>query len=235
MKTLFLPQRGFTLLELMVAIALSTFIVALVLTVYFKQHNFVTHESQRQATVYEARLAYTLLDRLLKQAESNSLSVSYPQSGTLNGADVPQVDNDTVVVEFTLPAGYPIWPNDTAPFTQNAVRLSWTNAPGESQHVVSYAVAADITALGSAVPFPLFADAGRFSPRIINLDLWPLKDDGVTPQTAKDDDAAGGYLLSVAVRSGSADGTYNNPAFADDHPLRHYYVYTISSAVSPRN
>lgn len=228
-------EHGFTLLELMVAIALSTFIVALVLTVFFKQQNFITHESQRQATAYEARLGFMIIDRLIRQAESASIVVDYGGKGALNEPQSTALESDEITVDFTLPSGYPIWPNDISPYDRPAVRLHWSSAPGPDQHVVSYATAPNMAGLAAQTLAPLIGGASKYTPLIVNFDLWPLQDNGLTPQPKKSDPAKGGYLLSVSTRSGSPDPTYQNPAYGEKHPLRHFYVHTASSAVTPRN
>jgi type II secretory pathway pseudopilin PulG len=228
-------MSGYGLVELLIAVALTSVIVLAAGTMFMRQSVAVQVETQRDLAAQEARLAYDMLSRLMRHATADSLALDYG-GGRLNETDELAIENDSLVLDFELPEGLPVWPNDVAPFNNNAVRLVWTSRPGETQHELRYAVADSPGDLDSAATTLLAGGQGPSRPKLVNVDFWPLAQNGQTPRSQATDAAEGGYLLRVTMRTGLPDPGFTNPATTDDSdPLRNFRTYELAGVVSPRN
>lgn len=236
-----LPSRtlkiaGFTMIEMMVAVGLASMVVAGVFSIFSKQVSFSQAETQRSSAANEARLSFDLISGLLRQAESQSIVISYPsKSANPNSSQNPWQKDDGITVDFTLPTGYPIWPNVTPPYDNNAVRLTWKRETKEENGVIYYASAYTVAELPSAKLAPLAGGHDDRTPKIVNFDVWPLKIDGKTPQLAIADQALGGYLLTIATRPGFQDPTYSNPSSNGKDGMANYRTFIATGTVAPRN
>ena len=104
--------RGSSLVELMVSLTLASLLGLAVAEVYARQARTHLVQVQRSFAVEDAEAALHAALDLVRQAEGGSVSVvSGPGSAS---------------VRLTLPAGVPIWPNDTPPYTDNEVLLFWS-------------------------------------------------------------------------------------------------------------
>lgn len=226
-------QTGFSLVELMVAITLATIMSLGVLEIFVNQTGNITHETQRDLSSQQANHAFDTISSLLRQANKASLSINYPSGSQLNAEDQPQVSNDQIIVDFILPEGFNVWPNDKAPYTNNAIRLAWNNSATDTSNKIQMATAGTLEALNGA---PLKDIAGTNTgdlARIINLDVWPMQDPR-TPQASHTAKGDAGYLLRVTARTGLKDMSYNNPDDSNSD-LQQYRTHTVSGIIFPRN
>lgn len=227
-------NKGFSLVELMVAITLATLMSLGVLGIFVNQTGNITHESQRDIATLEANRSFDVLSRLLRQAYKADININYPTGTSLNQENTPEISNDAVVVDFLLPANFSIWPNDKPPYNNNAIRISWNNnSSSESGYKIQMAKANSLDALSSA---PLQDIAGANSDslaRIINLDVWPMQNPRTT-QASASADGEYGYLLRVTTRTANPDMSFENPDDPDG-PLQRYRTHTVSGIIFPRN
>ncbi len=236
-------QAGMSLVELMVSVTISMILSIAAISLYAAQMRTFGTTDKREHTEQEVRNTANHIGNLLRQAiictspqctPVTPLAISYFGGGR-NG-NVLRTIGKSVQLDFYLPAGYPVWPNDVAPYNNNAIRLSWSAASGK----VSISSAPDVLSLPAAVPQVI---AGNANSRLINFDFWPIQADGSTPATSTACDTAssagcpyGGYELSLTARVGVADSTYTNPLDPTDaQGLKNYRTITFTSRVFPRN
>ena len=228
-------QKGFSFIELMVATAIAAFMSFTVLSVYINQTTHLTHETQRDSAMQEANRTFDLISRLLRQADKTSIDISYPNALLANNEVTPEIVNDAISVDFSLPSGFNIWPNDEAPYEKNNIRLKWDNKNnGDNPYVIQIAKATSSTGLSNLDLKDFAGDNSGDQARIVNLDIWPLVDQRNLQNTATQV-ANNGYLLRVTARTAKSDFSYINPDIAEDDPLKHYRTYTVSGIISPRN
>ncbi|MEK6750069.1 MAG: prepilin-type N-terminal cleavage/methylation domain-containing protein [Pseudomonadota bacterium] len=229
--------RGHTLVELLIAMGLAALISVGVASLYVSQNAIARSETQRDRAQLDAHYAYDIITHLLRQAATSSVVISYPGSAKFNADNEPQAPaDDALVVDFLLPAGYPVWPNDQAVgadnFPNNAVRLHWQNT-GDFAHQIQIGTAATRDALADAALRPLTGGDQLTQTRIINFDVWPLSNVSGQRQANASDLAIGGYVVRVTARTAGADASFQRTA--DNTTLAHYRTYTLSGGVAPRN
>lgn len=227
---------GLTLIEMMIALVIGMLLTVAAMAVYVGQSRVVVHQARKEQASQTGTLTYELLSRLLRHAETGSISITYGGSGAAaqpNATTAPELSSDSITIDFTLPSGYAVWPNDVSPYTDNAVRIAWSNT-GANAYQVRVAKAASIGALGSATATTVAGSNTGADARILNLDYWPLQTDGRTLQTNAGDSPAGGYRLTLTTRAGIADPGYINPNDSSG-PLKNYRTLSIMGAVVPRN
>lgn len=228
-------NQGFNLIELMVATVIATFMSFTVLSIYVNQTTHLTHETQRDSAIQEANRTFDLISRLLRQAQKASIDISYPTATTVNNETTPEISDDAISIDFSLPSGFNIWPNDKAPYQNNDVRLKWDNSDnGDNPYVIQIANATNTGSISDQHLRDLGGDNLGDQARIINLDIWPLADQR-NLQDSVTQSANNGYLLRITARAANSDLSYTNPNFADDNPLKHFRTYTVSGIISPRN
>ncbi|MDH4273969.1 MAG: prepilin-type N-terminal cleavage/methylation domain-containing protein [Gammaproteobacteria bacterium] len=222
-------NNGHTLVELLVAMGLAAVISVGVASLYVSQNALARNESQRDQTQTDAHFAFDIVSRLLRQARQDSIQVTYPASAKLNADNEPgTAETDGIVVDFLLPEGYPVWPNDKGEFSTPAVRLSWTTS-GQTAYQLRIGTATKREDLANSAMQTL---AGGLSP-VINLDVWPLNNITGKPQNSVTDIASGGYLVRVTARTAGIDASFTRTD--DKSELAHVRTYTVSGSVAPRN
>lgn len=229
-------QAGLTLIEMMIALVIGMLVTLASIYVYLGQSRVVVHQARKEQANQAGSIAFEVLSRLLRHAEVGATVIAYPGSGAAaqpNTAAVPELAGDGVTVDFVLPSGYDIWPNDTAPYTDTAIRIGWSNS-GADAYRIRIAKAASVAALGAATLTPVAGANSGPDARIVNLDFWPLQSDGRTLQASASDAASGGYRLTLTTRAGLADPGYVNPNDANG-PLKHYRTTSIVGVVASRN
>lgn len=229
-------QTGLTLIEMMIALVISMLLTVAAMAMYVSQSRVVVHQARKEQASQTDTLAYEALSRLLRHAETGSISITYGGTGTAaapNASGTPEIPGDSISIDFTLPSGYAIWPNETSPFTNNAVRIAWSNS-GANAYQIRIANAASVAALGSAASSTVAGSNVGANARVINLDYWPLQGDGRTLQPSASSSAAGGYRLTLTTRAGTPDPGYINPYDANG-PLKNYRTASIMGVVVPRN
>lgn len=170
--------KGFTLIELMIGLAVSSIIAIGVMKAYIGQSKVIVQQTRTTQATEDGREAFTLISRLLKQSVSSTITI-----------DQPDANNTTI--DFTIPEGYAIWPNEVAPYTNNAVRLSWSDEGGDA-HKIFLSIAGSIADLGAAVATPFAGDTATGNTQISSLTL--------------NDNGDGSYLFTLAaeVENGSS-------------------------------
>jgi len=227
--------KGFSLIELMIAMVIAAIMSLAVLSIFVNQTTHLVHETQRDSAVQEANRTFDLISRLLRQAQKDSIDISYPGSTKVNDENIPEITNDAISIDFTLPTGFNIWPNDQAPYENNNVRLKWDNKNNsENPYVIQIANASNAGGISNFDLKDLAGDNSGDQARIINLDIWPLADQR-NLQNSVSQAANNGYLLRVTARTAQKDSSYVNPNVSADSPQKHFRTYTVSGVISPRN
>lgn len=238
-----IAQTGLSLVELMISITVSMILSLAALSLYASQMRNFSVSEKRENSEQETRNTVNQLANLLRQAvictspqctPVTPLSVTY-SSGMRNG-NILRTIGKSVEIDLVVPAAYPIWPNDAAPYSNNAIRIAWSVASGKIQ----VSTAPNLAGLPTAVPVVI---AGNANFRLINLDLWPIQADGITPALSTVCDAVtntgcpyGGYELSLTTRIGNLDPTYINPLDPTNaQGLQNYRTATYTTRVFPRN
>lgn len=228
-------SKGFSLIELMVAMTIAVLMSLAVLSIFVNQTTQLTHETQRDNAIQEANRTFNVISRLLRQAYKNSIDITYPTGVTANNETTPEIANDAIDIKFALPSGFNVWPNDKAPYENNSVRIKWNNKSNEDNpYVIQIANASNAGAISDFDLQPLGGDNTGDQARIVNLDIWPLADQR-NLQNSASLAANGGYLLRVTARTAQKDISYVNPDVPEDNPQKHFRTYTVSGVISPRN
>ncbi len=215
-------QAGFTLVELLVTTVIASLMMVAIVSSFLSQTAAMNHEALRDQMSQEARMGYEVIARLLRQARQASIGID-------NGAA------NVFSVDFELPAGYAIWPNNVAPYNRNFVRLRWTSdVNGNLPMAISIANATSGPGLNGAAAETLLGSNADKLVGIIGFEVWPLAADGVTKQAAATDPPDGGYRLELIARAGSADPGYTNPDYVGTE-LENFRTFSVGGVVTPRN
>lgn len=223
--------NGFTLIEALVATLLASVMSISVISIYVNQTNSINTESQRDANTLESNRAFDIVTRLLRQAEQSSIELTYT-SPSLNGVTLEKT-NDDIQIDFQLPAGFNVWPNNIAPFANNFVRILWENSSIDNKHLIRVRNAPDLANLANAEDLIIAGNNSGEEARIINLDVWPMIDqttEAINVNAAPDS----GYFVSLTTRTANADYSYTNP-LDPEGDLENYRTLTASGIVAPRN
>jgi len=106
-------QSGMSMVELMVSLTVASVLSLAVLASFASQSEIFINQSRRAQSYDDGRMAFDVLTRLLRHAESDSIDI------TDNGTDL--------LAKFTVPAGFPIWPNLSGSFTDNHIFIKWAD------------------------------------------------------------------------------------------------------------
>lgn len=233
---------GLSLVEVMIAVTIAMLMSIGVLYLYAGQVRTFSQVARKEQTTHEAQSAFEVLAGLVRQAEmcltctpQQTMGIIYPAAvSNPNAASSVQLPNDSVQIDFTVPSGYPIWPNDTGTFTNNAIRIDWSG----TTNVVRVSNGASVTdAAGARTPIAIAGASGNMNTKIVNLDIWPMvvsATGAVTAGAAATDKATAGYRLTMTARVGTADTTYTNP-LDPNGPLKNYRTVTYERIILPRN
>lgn len=234
--------QGLSLIELMIAVTIAMIMSIGVLYLYAGQVRTFSQVARKEHVSQEAQTAFEVMADLVRQAEvcltcatQQTIGISYPAGvANPNAAGSLQLANDSVQIDFTVPSGYSIWPNDTGGYTNNAIRISWSGTTNEVQ--VSAGVSINDLA-AARTPVILAGAAGNLNTKIVNLDIWPMVVDAagaVTAAAAVTDKATAGYRLVMTTRVGTADTSYINP-LDPAGPLKNYRTVSYERIILPRN
>ncbi len=225
---------GVTLVEMMIALVIGMLLTIAAMSAYVGQSRVVVHQARKEQASQTDTLTYEVLSRLLRHAETGSISITYSGAGAASIPNTaPEITNDSIQVDLTLPAGYAIWPNDVSPYTDSAIRLTWSNS-GANAYQVRIAKASTATGLATATFSTVAGSNTGSNARIINLDYWPLQSDGHSLQATAGSSADGGYRLTLTTRAGIPDPGYINPQDPTGS-LKNYRTASITGVVVPRN
>jgi len=149
-------QQGFSLVELMIATTVASILSLAVVSTFASQSTMYLTQSLHTRATEDGRDAYENISRLIQLANASSFSIT---------------DNTTdITIDFTLPGGAPIWPNNVLPYTDNAVRIYWDN----TDQVIKIGKASNLGGLAAAVMTPLTGNNDKLSTRITDLNLVEL-------------------------------------------------------------
>ncbi len=232
---------GQTLIEMMVALTIAMAISIATIYLYSGQVHTFYHSARKQQTTEEIQSAFEIVTNLLRQAEmcltcnpAQQISISYPAGiANPNGAQVPYIANDGINLDFTVPSGYAIWPNNTVPYSNNAMHLVWSQADG----ALMLSSGATMAAAQAASAVAIAGSTGKLNTRITNFDVWPLSVGvGNTPAAgaAAGDKPTAGYHVVMTARVGTTDSTYINK-IDPNGPMRNYRTITYEADILPRN
>lgn len=234
-------QKGFSLIEMMVSLTVAMMLSIATIYVYSGQVSTFYHTARKQQTNDELQAAFEAVTELLRQAEmcltcnpAQTIVINYP-AGVVNpnGPLVPYLANDTISVDFTVPKGYAIWPNDVAPYADSAMHLAWSQATG----VLQLSKGVDAASAQVAAAIDIAGSNGRLNTRIVNFDIWPLKIgagfNAIAGASVADKPNAG-YHVVMTARVGSQDPAYTN-ALDPKGAMRHYRTITYEADILPRN
>ncbi len=230
---------GVTLVEMMIALVISMLITLAAMSAYVGQSRVVVHQARKEQAIQTDTLAFEVLSRLLRHAETGAglVTISYTGTGVAAAPNASsgtlEIANDDITINFTLPASYAIWPNETSPYADRFIRLSWSNS-GANAYQVRIAKASTTTGLATATFSTVAGSNDGSNARIINLDYWPLQSDGRTLQASASSSADGGYRLTLTARAGIPDPGYINPQDPTG-PLKNYRTSSITGVVVQRN
>lgn len=233
--------RGHTLIEMMVAVTIAMIISIGVMYLYSGQVHTFYHTARKQQTTEEVQAAFEAITTLLREAEmclsctpAQQIAITYPAGpANPNGARTPYLANDGISLDFTVPAGYAIWPNDTAPYANNAMHLTWSQAGG----TVQLASGSSMAAAQAASAVAIAGSTGRLNTRIVNLDVWPLvvgAGNAPTAGAAATDKPTAGYHVVMTARVGASDPSYINQ-LDQNGAMRNYRTVTYEADILPRN
>jgi len=233
---------GYTLIEMMVAITISMVISIATIYLFTGQVRTFYHTARKQQTTEEMQAAFEAVTTLLRQAEMcltcspvQQISIAYPAGvANPNSPKSPYLANDSISLDFTVPGGYPIWPNDTAPsYSNNSMHLTWSQANG----TVLLASGPNAAAAQAAAGVAIAGSSGRLNTRIINFDVWPLiVGAGNTPTggASAADKPTAGYHVVMTARVGANDPSYVNQ-LDPNGAMRNYRTVTYEADILPRN
>ncbi len=234
-------QRGYTLVEMMIAMTIAMIISIATVYLYSGQVRTFYHAARKQQTTEEIQAAFEAVTTLLRQAEmcltcnpAQQISIVYPAGiANPNGAKTPYVANDSISLDFTVPGGYAIWPNDTAPYANNAIHLTWSQAGGTLLLSSGATPAAAQAAPGAAIA----GSSGRLNTQIVNFDVWPLAvgaGNALVPGASAADKPTAGYHVVMTARVAANDISFVNQ-LDPNGAMRNYRTVTYEADILPRN
>lgn len=231
--------RGLSLVELMISVTIAMTMSIGALYVYAGQVRTFSQVARKDHVSQEAQSAFEVIAGLLRQAEmcltctpQQAMGITYPAAVANPNGAVLQLANDSVQIDFTVPSGYSIWPNDAGTFTNNAIRIEWSGLT----NVVQVSADASI-ASAHTTKYAIAGAIGNLNTKIVNLDIWPMvvnASGAVTAGAAATDKATAGYRLTMTASVGTADASYTNP-LDQNGPLKNYRTVTYERIILPRN
>lgn len=222
----------------MVATVIAMFISIGAMTAFLAQSKIIYHSGKNDQSWQEGVSSFDMISDLLMQSQMCLYSCSTPipitityPGGVLNPNTTLTQANDSIQIDFQIPSGFYIWPNDVSPFVKNAIRLNWDQASGQVT-ISSGASFSD----NNRAPLSIAGGSTTKDYKVINLDLWPMVsvNGGIEPAASVNDKPTGGYLLTMIVRSASKDMSYKNK----QDPvglMKNYRTATYSRVIIPRN
>lgn len=239
-------QNGFSLVELMIAVTIAMVLSIAVMYVYAGQIRTFSQVARKEQTSQETRSAFEVMSNLVRQADlclsadtnrcptSLNIGLTYPTAvSNPNSATTLAQANDSIQIDFVTPSGYEIWPNNTSPYTNNAIRIEWSSSDG----IVWISAGGSVSDGARTNRLALAGGSGNLNTRIINLDLWPQQVSSlgaVSDAATKTAKPTGGYRLSMTARVGTQDSTFTN-ALDPTGPNQHYRTITYQRNIIPRN
>lgn len=190
---------GFSLIEMMIAVTVAMIMSIGVLLVYAGQVRTFSQTARKAQTTQEAQSAFEVIAGLVRQAEMCLTCITQQTMGITNPAA------SSVQIDFTVPSGYYIWPNTASPYTNNAMRIEWSNASSAVQVSAGASVA---DAAGARAPIVLVGASGNMNTKIADLAVWPMVVDAagvVAAGASATTKPTAGYRITMTAKVGTVD------------------------------
>jgi Tfp pilus assembly protein PilW len=189
---------GASLIEMMISVTIAMIMSIGVLLIYAGQVRTFSQTARKAQTTQEAQSAFEVIAGLVRQAEMCLTCTTQQTMAITNPAA------SSVQVDFTVPSGYYVWPNTTDPYTNNAMRIEWSNASSAVQVSAGASVA---DAVAARTPIVLAGASGSMNTKIANLAVWPMVVNAgvVTAGALATDKPTAGYRITMTARVGTAD------------------------------
>ena len=156
-------QLGMTFIESMVSIAVASILSLAVITTFSTNSSVMMAHSLKTKANEEGKAAFDMISRLVRQANHASIEINTTENST--------------TLDLTLPAGYPIWPNDVSPYTDNAVRIQWENSESSGNaNQIRIGKANSLTGLNSAVLETLVGHSSSMETSIVDFKVKAIAD-----------------------------------------------------------
>jgi len=137
-------SRGFTMAGLMVAMVIGMFVSLAAIAAFSAHSRTVFNQMTYIQSAEDVSEAFALLSRLIQQAERSNIVISGVT--TVGGC------TSNITVDLAIPEGFPVWPNLSAPYDKNRVRIVLSDT-GANAHGITIANAAP-GGLGAATAMP---------------------------------------------------------------------------------
>lgn len=177
-------NKGFTLVELMVGMVIGLLVSAAAVSAFLAHTRTVYQQVGYNQAAEDINEAYAVLYRLLLQAQRSSIAISTTQSGG-NPA--------STTIDLALPAGFPVWPNQTSPWTSNWVRIAWSKSGGNAEQI-TIKKALNAGGLAGASATILTGGSSGNNTRITRMSLD--EDESTSPST---------YMFAISGKSYARD------------------------------
>lgn len=174
-----LTARGFTLVELLIGLVIGLLVSAAALAAFLAHSRTVYEQVGFNQSTEDINEAYAILSRLIIQSQRDSIAINR----TVSGGVVTDI-----TIDLALPEGFSVWPNQTAPFDDNWVRIAWDDESNEIS-VVNAATEGGLADEAATV----FAGGNEGNvTRITHLDL--VEDESTAPSS---------YLFAISGKAWS--------------------------------
>ena len=170
--------NGYTLIELLIALLISSIVVIAFVSTFATQLSTVATQAKRTQIEEEGREVFSVLMRLLRTANSASITI------TQNANDLR--------IDFTIPSGFNIWPNTVPPFTNNAIRIAWKNN-GNNANQILLSNTSQLNLLNAAPTLTLAGAANPADPQTTAMTMSSQGD--------------GSYILTMTISTGTGAGS----------------------------
>lgn len=137
-------SRGFTLVELLVAMIIGMFVSLAAVAAFSAHSRTVFNQMTYNQSAEDVSEAFALLSRLILQAERSNITIS--------GVTTVGACTTDITIDLAVPAGFRVWPNLTAPYDKNWVRIVFSDS-GANAHSITIANAVS-GGLGAATAMP---------------------------------------------------------------------------------
>ena len=196
-------QSGVTIIEALISLVLASLLSLAIVQAYSAQSKVLVEQNSYLTTQSELWSGFALVNSIVKQAQFSSMQINYLSNGRFNEATLESdfLSTDEIEISMRLPEGYPIWPNDIAPYQENIVLLKWQNY-GDQAGVL--AIENFNGNAGGRRRQNVLGDHDEYALKVLNFDVWPLDQLGqemaVDALSPIDVEAESGYLVRLDVQ-----------------------------------
>lgn len=190
---------GFSLIEMMIALTVTMVMTIGVALIYAGQIRTFSQTARKAQTTQEAQSAFEVVASLVRQAEMCLTCINQQTVSITNPAA------NSVQVDFTVPAGYPVWPNDVSPYTNNAMRIEWSSGNKDLRISAGSSV---LDAPTLRTPIAIAGATGNMNTKITDFTIWPMVVDtagAVTAGALSTTKPTAGYRIAMTAKVGTAE------------------------------